>query len=102
MGLLLFVLGLVALLICLTIGWLAYRRTQRSSALLFSYLGEESAQLEAVAIRLNEHGFNLQQTSSVLFPKLEQIAGFIEQPLVAAGLPWLLRRLLLRPFRKRG
>ena len=95
-------LGLLVLVITVTIAWLAYLRTQRSSALLFSYLEEESNQLQTAAIRLNEHGFDLQQTSSALFPKLERMAAFLEQPLVGAGLPWLLRRLLMRPFRKRG
>jgi hypothetical protein len=94
-------MGLLALAICVTICWLAYLRTQRSSAVLLSYLEEESSRLQAAAIRLNEHGFGLQQTSSDLFPKLERVAALFDQPLIAASLPWLLRRLLMRPFKKR-
>jgi hypothetical protein len=54
-----------------------------------------------VAERLNEHGFALEHTTSLLFPKLQRLATFIEQPLVAATIPWLIRRALGRPYRRR-
>jgi hypothetical protein len=50
---------------------------------------------------LNEHGFALQRTAALLFPKLAEVSVFLDQPLVAAGLPWVLRRMLARPFKKR-
>jgi hypothetical protein len=57
--------------------------------------------LERLATRLNEHGFALQRTSALLFPKLSELSVFLDQPLVAAALPWVLRRMLARPFKKR-
>ena len=36
-----------------------------------------------------------------LAPKLETIATFVRQPLVAATIPWLLRRAFGRPYRRR-
>jgi len=57
--------------------------------------------LERAAARLNEHGFALEHTASLLFPKLQRLAAFLEQPLVAAAIPWLIRRGLGRPYRRR-
>jgi hypothetical protein len=51
--------------------------------------------------RLNEHGFALEHTASELFPKLESLSVFLGQPLVAATIPWLLRRAFGRPYRRR-
>jgi hypothetical protein len=45
--------------------------------------------------------FALEHTASELFPKIQQILAFMEQPLVAAALPWLIRRVLARPYRRR-
>jgi hypothetical protein len=56
--------------------------------------------LERVASRLNEHGFALEHTASLLFPKLQRLAAILEQPLVAAALPWFLRRAFFRPYRR--
>jgi hypothetical protein len=39
--------------------------------------------------------------ATLLFPGLRELSIFLEQPLVAAGVPWVLRRLLARPFKKR-
>jgi hypothetical protein len=43
----------------------------------------------------------LQHTASELFPKIERLTTFVQQPLVAAALPWLLRRAFRRPYRRR-
>lgn len=74
----------------------------RSAAALSSYAREEAATLQALAVRLNDHGFSLQHTSSELFPKLSDLGAFLERPLVAASLPWVLRRIFGRPFKRRG
>ncbi len=74
----------------------------RSASALSAYAQEEAVALQALAMRLNEHGFNLQHTSAALFPKLGELGAFLERPLVAAGLPWVLRRLFGRPLKRRG
>ena len=79
----------------------AYQAVNRRAAHLSHYAYEEAAALQTVALRLNEHGFALQRTSAVLFPRLQELSIFLEQPLIAAALPWVLRRLLARPFKKR-
>ena len=81
--------------------WRAYRKASWRAAELSAYAGKEAIELERVAARLNEHGFELEHTASVLFPKLQQLAAFLEQPLVAAAIPWLLRRAFARPYRRR-
>jgi len=58
-------------------------------------------ELERVASRLNEHGFALEHTASELFPKLQRLSAFLGQPLVAAAIPWVLRRAFGRPYRRR-
>ena len=95
------VLGLLILTFLGLGTWRAYRAAGRRAAHLSHYAYEEAAALQAVALRLNEHGFALQATSAVLFPRLQELAIFLEQPLIAAALPWVLRRLLARPFKKR-
>ena len=57
--------------------------------------------LERLATQLNEHGFALEHSASELFPKLSQVMAFLEQPLVAVTIPWLLRRAMRRPYRRR-
>ena len=81
--------------------WRAYRKTSRRAAELAAYAGGEATELERAAARLNEHGFALEHTASLLFPKLQRLAAFLEQPLVAAAVPWLIRRGLGRPYRRR-
>jgi hypothetical protein len=78
----------------------AYRKASRSAAELSGYALREAIELEAVAARLNEHGFALEHTASLLFPKLQRLSLFLEQPLVAASIPWLIRRVLGRPYRR--
>jgi type VI protein secretion system component VasK len=95
------VVGLVLLIYATTSTWRAYRRASRRAAELSSYALEEAVALERVATSLNEHGFELDHTASELFPKLQRISVFLEQPLVGAALPWLLRRALFRPYRRR-
>jgi hypothetical protein len=81
--------------------WRAYRRTSRRAAELSAYALEEATDLERVTAQLNEHGFALEHTASELFPKLETLSAFLGQPLVAATIPWLLRRAMGRPYRRR-
>ena len=79
----------------------AYRRTSRRATELSSYALEEATELERLTAQLNEHGFALEHTASELFPKLETLSAFLGQPLVAATIPWLIRRALGRPYRRR-
>ena len=80
--------------------WRAYRKASRRAAELSTYAGEEAIEIERVTARLNEHGFELEHTASELFPKLERISAFLTQPLVAATIPWLIRRAMGRPYRR--
>ena len=79
----------------------AYRKASRRAAELSAYAEREAGELERVAARLNENGFALEHTASLLFPKLQRLAVFMEQPLVAAAIPWLIRRGFGRPYRRR-
>jgi len=81
--------------------WRAYRKASRRAAELSAYASQQAIELERAASRLNEHGFALEHTASELFPKLERLAELLGQPLVAAAIPWLLRRAFGRPYRRR-
>jgi hypothetical protein len=81
--------------------WRAYRRASRRASELSTFAFEQAVELEQTAARLNEHGFALEHTASELFPKIQRILEFMEQPLVAAALPWVIRRVLARPYRRR-
>jgi hypothetical protein len=81
--------------------WRAYRRASRRATELSSYARVEATELERLTAQLNEHGFALEHTASELFPKLEALSAFVGQPLVAATIPWLLRRAMRRPYRRR-
>ena len=81
--------------------WHAYRRASRRATELSTYALDEAVQLERLTAQLNEHGFQLEHTAAELGPKVEQIMLFLRQPLVGAALPWLLRRLMARPYRRR-
>jgi hypothetical protein len=81
--------------------WRAYRKASRRASELSTYALEQAIELEQAAARLNEHGFALEHTASELFPKIQRVLAFMEQPLVAAAIPWVLRRALARPYRRR-
>ena len=81
--------------------WRAYRKATRRAAELSAYALEEATELERVTAQLNEHGFALEHTASELFPKLQALSAFLGQPLVAATIPWLVRRAFGRPYRRR-
>jgi hypothetical protein len=81
--------------------WRAYRNASRRAAELASYASQQAIELEQAAARLNEHGFALEHTASEFFPKIQRILAFVEQPLIAAAIPWLIRRALARPYRRR-
>lgn len=89
------------MIVTVTRGWSAYRRTTRLATQLSTYLNEEAIEIERLAAQLNEHGFELEHTMSDLGPKLETLAMFLRQPLIAATIPWVLRRILGRPYRRR-
>lgn len=71
------------------------------SVSLGSYALTEASAIEQITTRLNEHGFALEHSASELLPRLEYLAIFLRQPLMAAALPWALRRILARPYKKR-
>jgi len=93
--------GLVLLVFATVSVWRAYRNASRRAAELATYTSQQAIELEQAAAQLNEHGFALEHTASELFPKIQRILAFVEQPLVAATLPWLIRRALARPYRRR-
>lgn len=81
--------------------WRAYRRTTARAGELSVYANQQALELERIANQLNEHGFELAHTLEELGPKLETLSIFLRQPLVAATIPWTLRRILHRPYRRR-
>ena len=81
--------------------WRAYRRASRRATELSGYALEQATELERLTAQLNEHGFVLEHTAAELFPKLERLSVFLGQPLVAATIPWLIRRAFGRPYRRR-
>jgi len=81
--------------------WRAYRRASRRATALSAYVLAEATDLERLTVQLNEHGFALEHTAAELFPKLERFSLILGQPLVAATIPWLIRRALGRPYRRR-
>jgi hypothetical protein len=89
------------LVIAIVSAWRAYRKASRRADELSTYAGQQAIELEQLAARLNEHGFALEHTSSELFPKIQRILAFLEQPLVAAAIPWVIRRATARPYRRR-
>lgn len=85
----------------ITGGWRAYRRTSRRATELSTYLTDQAIEIERLSARLNDHGFELEHTMSDLAPRLELLATFLRQPLIAATIPWVLRRVVGRPYRRR-
>ena len=81
--------------------WRAYRRASRRALELSAYAADEALELERLFAQLNEHGFQLEHTAAELGPKVDQILLFLRQPLVGAALPWVLRRFMGRPYRRR-
>jgi hypothetical protein len=96
-----FGVGLILLIITALSAWRAYRRASQRGMELSTYASEQALELERLTAQLNEHGFQLEHTAGELGPKVERIMAFLEQPLVGATLPWLIRRLLGRPYRRR-
>jgi len=91
----------VLLIFATVSAWRAYRKASRRASELSAYALEEATELERLTAQLNEHGFALEHTASELFPKLETLSAFLGQPLVAATVPWLIRRAMRRPYRRR-
>src|ERR671937_867940 len=91
--------GLVLLIVTGVGSWRAYRRVSRRATELSTYVEAQATELERLTARLNEHGFELEHTMSDLGPKLEMLAVCLRQPLIAATIPWVLRRAFGRPYR---
>ncbi|HYM51312.1 MAG TPA: hypothetical protein VET65_12185 [Candidatus Limnocylindrales bacterium] len=91
--------------LALAVGGVSVWRAQaavRSRARTLSQMAtEEGERLAEAAERLNRHGFEFQHTLDALAPRLAVLSGFMRQPLVAAATPWLIRRMLGRPLKKR-
>ena len=81
--------------------WRAYRRVSRRRLELSTYASQQVIEIQQLTAQLNQHGFELEHTAAELGPRVERIMAFLEQPLIGATLPWLLRRLLSRPYRRR-
>ena len=81
--------------------WRAYRRASRRAGELSTYFDEQATELDRLAGLLNEHGFELEHTAADLAPKLQLMSAFMSRPLVAATIPWIIRRTLGRPYRRR-
>jgi hypothetical protein len=64
-------------------------------------MDEQATEVERLTAQLNEHGFELEQTMTDLAPKLQTIGIVLRRPLVAATIPWILRRAFGRPYRRR-
>jgi len=65
------------------------------------YAAEEAEQLAVLSEHLNRNGFELRNTANALFPKIQHWQAILGSPLAVAALPWLLRRVLGRPLRRR-
>ena len=81
--------------------WRAQRAVRSRARALAELAAEESERFADLADRLNRHGFELQHTLDDLGPKVEAWSAVLRRPLVAATIPWVLRRLLGRPLRRR-
>jgi hypothetical protein len=81
--------------------WRAYRRASHRADELADYANAQALELERLTTRLNEHGFELEHTMAELGPRLQMIGVLLRQPLLAATLPWILRRVFGRPYRRR-
>lgn len=95
------VVGLALLIAGAVSTWRAYRAASRRATELSAYAFEEASVIAEVSARLNADGFDLQHTADELFPKIARITSFMQRPLVAVAVPWLLRRAFGRPYRRR-
>jgi hypothetical protein len=93
--------GLALLTAGIVSTWRAYRAATRRASELSAYTFEEASAIAELSARLNAHGFDLEHTSAELFPKLARITSFLQRPLVAVAVPWLMRRAFARPYRRR-
>ena len=93
--------GVVALGIGGTAAWRAQAAARSRARAMTEFAAEEADRLADLAERLNRHGFELQHTVDELAPRLRGWTSALRQPLLAAAIPWVLRRLLGRPLRRR-
>jgi len=81
--------------------WRAQRAARARARALAELTAEEAERFADLADRLNRHGFELQHTFDELAPKVEAWSAVLRRPLVAASIPWVMRRLLGRPLKRR-
>jgi uncharacterized membrane protein YqjE len=93
--------GLALLIVGAVSTWRAYRAASRRANELSAYTFEEASAIAELSTRLNADGFDLEHTVEELFPKIARITRFMQQPMVALAVPWLLRRAFGRPYRRR-
>ena len=93
--------GAVFLVVGGSTAWRAQRAARARVRALAELTAEEAERFADLADRLNRHGFELQHTFDELAPRLAAWSAFLRRPLVAAAMPWVLRRLLGRPLRRR-
>ena len=93
--------GLVALVVGGQAVWRSARAARRRAFELSIYAAEQAEQFAVLADHLNRDGFELQHTADRLFPKIHEWQEVLGSPLVMASMPWILRRLLGRPLRRR-
>jgi hypothetical protein len=94
--------GVVALGVGGTAAWRAQAALRRRARALSRLALDEGERLAELAERLNRHGFEFQHTMDDLAPKLAMLSHLVNQPLVAAAMPWVLRRVLGRSLKRRG
>lgn len=93
--------GVLALAIGGVQTWRAQRTVRARIQALSELVETESERLLEVAERLNRHGFEIQHTMDDLAPKLAVLGMVLRHPLVAATTPWVIRRVLGRPLKRR-
>jgi hypothetical protein len=81
--------------------WRAQRAARARARALSELAAEEAERLAELGDRLNRHGFELQHTLDHLAPKVEAWSAVLRRPLVAATIPWVIRRVLGRPLKRR-
>lgn len=93
--------GLIALVVGIQATWRSVRAARKRAHELAVYAADEAEQLAILAEHLNRNGFELRHTTANLFPKVKQWQAILASPLAAATIPWMLRRILGRPLRRR-
>lgn len=91
---------MVSLIVGAQAAWRSMRAARRRAEQLTVYAADEAEQLAILADRVNRNAFELRHTGETLFPRVQQWGAIFGSPLLAAALPWILRRVLGRPLRR--